>query len=130
LPKADYDKRFTMEGHRITAGVVFSTIGGVSVLLQGVLILLVGEDIVFVELESMLKPAIPLGIGTGLVGIFGIIVGMCILGGAFLVSTDDVPVIGGVVVLCFSIVSVFVGGGWIIGLGFAVIGGVLGLFKK
>jgi hypothetical protein len=119
-----------MEGHKITAGVVFSAIGGAIVLIQGVYILLLGEDIIFLELESELRPAVPIGFGTELIGIFAIIVGFCILGGAFLVSTADVPVIGGMVVLIFSVVSLFVGGGWLLGLVFAAIGGILGLFRK
>jgi len=46
-------------------------------------------------------------------------------GRSFLDFTHGLPVIGGLVVI-FSIVSIVVGGGWLVGLCLGMLGGVLG----
>ncbi len=101
------------------------------ILVQGVLILLNGEFSIFYTLNAELQPVVPLvGLGIELLGVFGIVIGIAILGGAFLIFNPGFEVIGGIVVLIFSIVSIVVGGGWLVGLAFGVLGGILGLFRK
>jgi len=116
--------------NRAIAGAIFSAIGGVVVLVQGLLILLYGEASTFMALESEPRPTAPFGLGMGLLGIFGIAIGMSILAGAYLIYTPGFEVIGGIVVLIFSVLSIVIGGGWLVGLSFGVLGGILGLFKK
>ena len=130
MARSDYLSRVSQVPNRATAGAVFSAIGGVVVLVQGLLILLYGEASTFLALESEPGPTGPFGLGMGLIGIFGIVIGMGILGGAYLIYTPGFEVIGGIVVLIFSAVSIVIGGGWLVGLGFGVLGGILGLFRK
>jgi hypothetical protein len=130
LPTSDYLSRTSTEGHKVTAGVVSSSIGGVVILVQGLLIFLYGQSLAFATLETETQPTLPFGLDIQLLGLFGIIVGICILGGAYLISSDGLQIIGSVVVLIFSVVSIVVGGGWLVGLGFGILGGILALFRK
>ena len=49
--------------------------------------------------------------------------------GAYMIY-NGVEMAGGITVLIFSTLSIFAGGGWLIGLILGVIGGVLALLKK
>jgi len=65
-----------------------------------------------------------------MMGVISLIFGIIVLIGAFLIYMPGKEVIGGILVLIFSILSIFVGGGFLIGLILGIIGGALGLAKK
>lgn len=60
----------------------------------------------------------------------GIIFAILVIIGAILIYMPGRETIGGIIVLGFSILSIFVGGGFIIGMILDIIGGALGLMKK
>jgi hypothetical protein len=128
MPRTDYLSRGSMEGRKITPGVIFSAIGGSIIIIQGVLVLLYGESLIYFALESQMQTT--LGLDVGLTGAFGIIIGICVLGGSYLISWYGFQTIGGVVVIVFSLVSIVTGGGWLVGLAFGMIGGILGLISE
>jgi len=133
MPASDYLSRYGIEPgiRRATAGSFFSAAGGAVIIVQSVLILLYGEFSIFWTLTTELQPEVPyVGLGIGLLGIFGIVIGIAMLGGAFLIFNPGFEIIGGVVVLIFSIVSIIVGGGWLVGFALGMLGGFLGLFRK
>jgi len=63
-------------------------------------------------------------------GIFGVVSGLLIILGGALAYYRDFRVGGGVIVLLFSILSLFGGGGLFLGLILGVIGGVLILLNR
>ncbi len=109
-------------------GVVFSAIGGSIVLIQGLVILLFGEALIFSIQNG--TGSLPFGLSLGAAGVFGIAIGGCMLGGAYLMASSVFKIIGAIVVLIFSIVSVVIGGGWVVGFVLGLLGGVLGVFRK
>ena len=98
------------------AAFVISLIGGIFILLNGLIISVVGTVIAI----SFLSVGIML-VALGLV--FGVIV---ILGAALMRDPQKVKV-GSILVLVFSIFSLPIGGGFIIGFLLGLIGGILGL---
>ena len=129
MPTSDYLSRFSSEGFKVTAGVDFSAIGGSIVLFQGLIILLNGEALTFSIVYNP-TASLPYGLSLGAVSIFGIAIGACMLGGAYLIASSIFKIIGAIVVVIFSLVSVVIGGGWIVGLALGLLGGILGLFGK
>lgn len=64
-----------------------------------------------------------------LVGIVGLVIGIIVLAGAFMINSEDKSRVktGSTLVLVFSIMSFFTGGGFIIGLILCLAGSILGL---
>jgi len=131
MPASDYESRTGFEEgiKRAAAGTFFSIAGGAVILVQAVLILLNGEISLFNSFWGQPQPT-AFGLGLGLIGFFGIVAGISILAAAYLIFSPGFEIIGGLVVLIFSIVSIVVGGGWLLGLALGMLGGILGLFKK
>jgi hypothetical protein len=50
--------------------------------------------------------------------------------GAVLIYMPGKEVVGGIIVLIFSLLSIIVGGGFYLGLVLGIIGGILGILKK
>lgn len=115
---------------RVTIAVVLSIIAAVLVIGQGVVLLVYGEITSFLTLQSATKPTFTFGLSIGLIGIFGIIVGVCILAGMYLMSSPGLKDIGAIVVLIFSLLSIVAGGGWFVGIALGVLAGMLGLYRK
>jgi len=86
--------------------------------------------VTFSGLQSEVTSTATFGLGIQLIGVLGVISAICIIGGALLISSQGLEIFGGIVVLIFSIVSLVVGGGWIVGLVLGVLGGILGLCRK
>jgi hypothetical protein len=64
-----------------------------------------------------------------ILGGVSVVFAILIIVGAYLIYTG-MAANGGVIVLIFSVLSIFVGSGWLIGLILGVIGGILALLKK
>jgi len=113
----------TEEVKKATAGFIVSLIAGILILING-LIFIAGAAI----FESL-----GLGMFTGMVAAFGavgLIFAILVIIGAILIYMPGREVIGGILVIIFSILSIFIGGGFIIGLILGIIGGALGIAKK
>ena len=111
------------EVKKATAGFIISLIAGVLILINA---------LVFVALASFFED-LGLEFATGIMagfGAIGLIFAVLVIIGAILIYMPGKEVIGGILVLIFSILSIFIGGGFIIGLILGIIGGALGIAKK
>lgn len=97
------------------AAFVLSLIGGILILLNGLLISSVGSII-----------AIHHRAGIALV-VIGLVFGVMVLIGATMMRDPQKVKVGSILVLVFSILSLPIGGGFLIGSLLAIIGGILGL---
>ncbi|MCD6370863.1 MAG: hypothetical protein J7L63_05175 [Thermoplasmata archaeon] len=101
------------------AAFVVSLIGGIFILLNGLLISSVGGIIVIHH---------P-GAGMALVAV-GLVLGIVVLIGTMMMRDPQKVKVGSILVLVFSIFSLPIGGGFIIGFLLGLIGGILGLTWK
>lgn len=103
-----------------TAAFVVSLIAGIFILLNGIVIAAIGAVLaVFMPGAGIVLAAVGL--------IFGIIV---IIGAALMWMNPSMHVGAGVIVLLFSLFSIVIGGGFIIGLILGIVGGILGIIYK
>lgn len=107
-----------------TAAFVLSIISGILILINGAIVIVAGG------LAEEILPG--MGAIISAVGFVGLIFGILVLIGAVLMySIDPGKVkIGAILVLIFSILSIFTGGGFFIGFILGLIGGILGLVWK
>ena len=111
------------EVKKATAGFIVSLIAGILILINALM---------FVALASLLED-LGLGFATGIMAglaAVGLIFAVLVIIGAILIYMPGKEVIGGILVLIFSILSIFIGGGFLIGLILGIIGGALGIAKK
>ncbi len=118
-------------GEKPTAAFVLSLIGGILILLSGLAVALVfgiiGAGV------SMVPGMAPLGGAIALMGALGLIFGILVIVGAVMINSGVQSKVktGSIVVLVFSILSLFtVGGGFLIGFILGLIGSILGLTWK
>ena len=110
---------------KATIGFIISLIGSILILVQG-LLLIVSSFFIWHILENIMRNIKFL---SGMVTILGLIT-LIIIFGAVLIYKPGNETVGSILVLVFSIVSFFVGGGFIVGTVLGIIGGILGLLKK
>lgn len=125
-----------------TAAFVLSLISGILVILTALIMFLVVGllSLIFGELSESLPgfPGIPyplelIGAWIAIIGVVGLIFGVLILVGAVMIHSGEPKKVktGSILVLIFSILSLFtVGGGFFIGFILGLIGGILGLTWK
>ena len=119
---------------RATIGFALSFIAGILILLNGLL---------FFALQSLLNSIIDVipmpvtipGIGFAesvfaTIGAIGVVFAIIVLVGAILIYMPGKEMIGGIIVLIFSILSIVAMGGFFIGMILGIIGGALGIAKK
>lgn len=111
-----------------TAAFVLSLLAGIFMLIDSILIITVA---------SMLSlPVIPVSVHAFLIiilGIVGVIISIFVIIGAIFINSGEEGKVrtGGILVLIFSIISLFVaGGGFFIGFILGLIGGILALVWK
>jgi hypothetical protein len=114
--------------HRVTLGFVFSLVGGILILLRGIIRIVAGDIITFVGSDEV-RHRFLAGIALNLIGGVAVAFALLIIVGAFLIYNGS-EATGGALVLIFSVLSILVGSGWLIGLILGVIGGILALLKK
>lgn len=123
------------EAKRATAGFIVSLIGGIVDALVAILIIAVASWVGGLE---ELMGDYGYGFGGELAaaalatwGAIGLILAILVIIGAVLIYMPGKEVIGGILVLVFSIISLFfTAGGLFIGLILGIIGGALGIAKK
>lgn len=113
---------------KATLGFVLSLVGGILILLRGIFRIVIGDVITFVGSDEV-RHRFLAGLALNVVGVFAVVFGIIIVIGAYLIY-NRMEVAGGTIVLLFSIVSIFVGSGWLIGLILGAVGGILPLLKK
>ncbi len=119
-----------------TTAFVLSLVGGIIILLSGIMILLIGTIFMSRMMSGYYPwmmggfPGILGSIAVG-IGIAGIICGAIILFGAFMLNANPAShMIWGVVILVFSVISLFEGGGFFVGAVLGIIGGILAITWK
>ncbi|MEM2176747.1 MAG: DUF6114 domain-containing protein [Archaeoglobaceae archaeon] len=119
-------------GEKPTAAFILSLIGGILILLAGIVFAVV-FGILGAALSIVPGIGVPLGGFLIGVGILGLIFGILVIVGALMINSGEKGRVttGSIIVLVFSILSLFVvGGGFIIGFILGLIGGILGLVWK
>ena len=111
---------------RPTAGFVISLIAGILILINGLSVSTLGAF--GITLFGIMPFGITLALGTivmALAPVFGILV----IVGALLMHRGSTEA-GGVLVIVFGLLSIVIGGGFIIGIVLAIVGGALALAGK
>src|SRR5713226_4116546 len=117
--------RFRAGGKRLadqkpTAAFALSLVAGILILINGIFIAAIGA----------ILAAVFSGIGL-LFAVLGLVFGIIVLVGAIMMwSNPSQHVAWGVIVLLFSIFSIVIGGGFILGLILGLVGGILGIVWK
>jgi len=114
--------------YRATLGMAFSVAGALLILIRGIIRIVAGDIITFVGSDEIRRRFLT-GIALNLLGGVAVAFAIIILVGAYLMYTG-MPATGGTIVIIFSLLSILVGSGWLIGLVLGVIGGILGVLKK
>jgi len=119
---------------RATAGFAISFIAAILIILNG-LALIALQSLINSFADFIPMPVTIPGMGFvqsvfATIGAIGLVFGILVLVGAFLIYMPGKEVIGGIIVLLFSILSIVAMGGFFIGLILGIIGGILGLIKK
>ena len=118
----------TYRHHRATLGLAFSIAGAVLILLRGLVRIIAGDVITFVG-SDVVRHRFLAGLALNIIGGIAVVFAVLIIVGAYMIY-NGMESTGGVLVLIFSVLSIFVGSGWLIGLLLGVIGGILALVKK
>lgn len=118
---------------RATAGFIISLIASILILINAVLVSafigMMGTAFAWTTIPHYMRfPLLStiLSIYSGA----GILFGIIVLVGAVLIYMPGKEVAGGILVIIFSLFSIIIGGGFIIGLILGIIGGALGIAKK
>jgi hypothetical protein len=114
---------------RAIIGFILSLLGAVFILLRGIVRIVVGHDILNFAGSDVIRHRLFAGIAYTLLGGIAVAFAIIIIVGAYLMYTG-MTAVGGTIVIIFSVLSIFVGSGWLIGLILGLIGGILGLLKK
>ncbi len=113
---------------RATLGIVFSIVGAVLILMRGLIRIVTSDVITFVGSDEV-RHRFLAGIALNIIGGVAVVFAILILVGVYLIY-NKMEATGAVLVLIFSVLSILVGSGWLIGLILGVIGGILALLKK
>jgi len=113
---------------RATIGFVLSLVGGLLILLRGIVRIVAGDVITFVGSDEV-RHRFLAGLALNIIGGIAVVFGILIIIGAYLIY-NRMETAGGIIVIMFSVLSIFVGSGWLIGLILGLIGAVLAFFKK
>jgi hypothetical protein len=121
-------------GEKPTAAFI-SLIAGILILLSGIFVAVIGSKMAEVALPGLPRGPVTIEQIRGMItvmGFLGAIFGIIVIIGAFLIRTGEKGKVkaGSVIVLIFSILSIFAGMGFVIGLILGIIGGILGLVWK
>lgn len=114
-----------------TAAFVLSLVGGVLILVNAIIVL-IGATI-----AAAIASVVPVvGVATGVVviayGLAGLVIGILVIVGAIMINSGNPGKVRtwSIIVLVFSVISILIGGGFIIGLVLGLVGGILGLVWK
>ena len=113
---------------RAILGFTFSLVGAILILLRGI-VRIVRGDLLDFSFSDELRRRFLAGLALNILGGIAVVFAILIIVGAYLIYSR-MEVAGGAIVIVFSLLSLFVGSGWLIGLILGLIGGILGLLKK
>ena len=116
------------QAKRAMIGFAFSLAGAILILIRGIIRIVVGDIITFSG-SDIVKHRFLAGFALNLLGGIAVVFAVLIIVGAYLMYSG-MTTVGGMIVIIFSLLSIFVGSGWLIGLILGLVGGILGLLKK
>jgi hypothetical protein len=108
--------------------LAFSIAGAILILLRGLVRIIAGDVIAFAGSDEV-RHRFLAGIALNLIGGIALVFAVLIIVGVYMIYCGS-EMVGGVIVIIFSVLSIFVGSGWLIGLILGVIGGILAIVKK
>ena len=108
--------------------MAFSIVGAALILLRGLVRIISGDVITFAGSDEV-RHRFLAGIALNLIGGIAVLFAVLIIVGVYLIYSGA-EMTGGVIVIIFSVLSILVGSGWLIGLILGVIGGILAVVKK
>ena len=114
---------------RAVIGFAFSLAGAILILLRGIVRLIMGHDILNFAGSDLVRHRLLAALAFTVLGGIAIAFAIVIIIGAALMYTG-MTTVGGIIVIVFSLLSIFVGSGWLVGLVLGLVGGILGLLKK
>ncbi len=114
---------------RNTLAFALSLAGALLILIQGFVRIFRGAAITFLYSDEI-RRRILVGLALTIVGVIAVVFAILVIIGAFLIYNPGTQVVGGVIVIVFSALSIIVGGGWLLGLILGIIGGVICLIRK
>jgi hypothetical protein len=112
---------------RATIGFVISLSAGVIILINALMLFAVTSILGGIGMGLGL---FGVGAAVALFGALGVIFAIIVILGAILIYMPGKEILGGILVLIFSILSIVIGGGFFIGLILGIVGGALGIAKK
>jgi hypothetical protein len=115
-------------GHTRALGFVLSLFSGVLIVLQGVFLVIRSRWILELGLGAVRRHSLG-AMAFGVLGAVTVVLGLTIFLGACLLCNPKSERQGAVTVIVFSALSIFTGGGFLVGLLLGVIGGTLVLSK-
>ena len=118
----------TPKRQKATLGIAFSIMGAVLIFLRGLIRIIAGDVITFVGSDEV-RHRFLAGLALNLIGGVAVAFAILIIVGAYLIYSGA-EMTGGIIVIIFSVLSILVGSGWLIGLILGVIGGLLAIVKK
>ncbi len=110
----------------IRTGFVLSLVSGVLVTLQGLLHVIRTQWALELGLGEFRRHSLR-GIDFKVLGIVTLVLGIVVLIGAYLMRRPGREREGGITVIAFSVLTIFTGGGYFVGVILGVIGGALAL---
>jgi hypothetical protein len=113
---------------RAMIGFAFSLVGAILILTRGIVRIVIGDVVTFYG-SDVVRHRFLAGLALNLLGGIAVVFAVLIIVGAYLMYSG-MTTAGGIIVIIFSLLSIFVGSGWLIGLILGLIGGILGLLKK
>ncbi len=113
-----------MQG-QVRTGFILSIVSGALITIQGALHIIRTQWGLELGIGELRRHSLR-GIDIKVLGIVTLILGIMVLLGAFLIRTGRVRE-GGITVIAFSVLTIFAGGGYLIGVILGVIGGALAL---
>ena len=119
----------TAKVEKATAGFIISLIAGIIDALVAVGVISLGSFLA--GFEETVGFSLGAGFAVATLGTIGLILAILVIIGAVLIYMPGKEVIGGILVLVFSVISLFFTlGGLGVGLILGIIGGILGIVKK
>ncbi len=114
--------------HTHAFGFVLSLLSGVLIVLQGVFLVIRSRLILELGLGAIRRHSLDAR-EFGILGVLTVVLGLIVILGAWLLCNSKNERQGAVTVIAFSALSIFTGGGYLVGLLLGVIGGALVLSK-
>jgi hypothetical protein len=110
---------------QVRTGFILSIVSGALITLQGTLHIIRTQWALELGLGELRRHSLR-GIDIKVLGLVTLILGIMVLLGAFLIRSGRVRE-GGITVIAFSVLTIFAGGGYLVGVILGVIGGAIAL---